>query len=48
MEGFDPEISSKLRILEQIKEKAVSQERFDDAKKIKESIDRIRNLGLHL
>jgi hypothetical protein len=45
---MDPEIVSKLRVLEQIKEKAVLQERFDDAKKIKENIDRMRNFGIHI
>ncbi len=47
-EGLDPEIVSKLRILEQIKEKAVQQERFDDAKKIKENIERMRGFGVHI
>jgi hypothetical protein len=47
-DGMDPEIVSKLRILEQIKEKAVQQERFDDAKKIKENIDRMKNVGMHI
>jgi hypothetical protein len=31
-EGIDPEIASKLRILDQIKEKAVTDEHFDLAK----------------
>jgi len=45
---MDPEIVSKLRILEQVKEKAVQQERFDDAKKIKENIDRMRQFAIHI
>lgn len=47
-ESLDPETASKLRALEQIKESAVSQERFDDAKKVKEAIDRIRSLAMHM
>lgn len=47
-DGLDPEIVSKLRILEQVKEKAVQQERFDDAKKIKENIDRMRQFAIHI
>lgn len=47
-DSLDPEIAQKLRILDQIKEKAVAQERFDDAKKIKENIERLRGFGLHL
>ena len=34
--------------MEQIKEKAVAQEQFDDAKKIKENIERMRGFGLHM
>ena len=47
-DGMDPEVVSKLRILEQIKEKAVQQERFDDAKKIKEHIERMRGFAIHI
>ena len=47
-EGLDAEMVNKIKILEQIKDKAVAQERFDDAKRIKESIDRLRVCGIQM
>jgi centrosomal protein CEP104 len=34
--------------LEQIKEKEVAMENFDEAKQIKDGIDKLRNIGTHL
>lgn len=45
---LDPEIQNKINILEQIKTKAVQNEDFDHAKQIKEQIDRMKNIGIHL
>ena len=47
-EGLDPEMAAKIRIIEQMKEKAVQGENFDYAKQLKECTDRIRSIGLHL
>ena len=47
-ESLDPEIVNKIKILEQAKEKAVSNEHFDEAKQIKEGIERLRSVGLHV
>lgn len=39
---------SKIKILEQAKDKAVKNENFDEAKKIKEGIERLRAVGMHI
>ena len=47
-DGVDPEIGNKIRILDQAKEKAVAMENFDEAKKIKDGIEKLRSIGIHL
>jgi hypothetical protein len=39
---------TKLKLLDQAKERAVTNENFDEAKKIKEGIDKLRSVGIHL
>jgi centrosomal protein CEP104 len=45
---MDPQTTEKLKILVSLKEKAVSNEDFDEAKKIREAIDRLRLLSQQL
>lgn len=47
-DNIDPEIVSKIKLLEQAKDKAVKNENFDEAKKIKEGIERLRAVGMHI
>ncbi len=39
---------AKVRILEQVKEKFVEKENFENAKQLKEQIDRVKNIGIQL
>lgn len=47
-EQIDAESANKVKILEQIKDKAVQNENFDQAKQIRDQIERIRSIGIHL
>jgi hypothetical protein len=46
--NIDPEIANKLRILDQAKERAVVMESFDEAKKIKDGMEKLRSVGIHI
>lgn len=46
--NFDAVTLEKLNSLKQAKEKAVENEDFDTAKHLKEQIDKLKNIGVHL